>query len=247
MAGQVFSGDQRLVKPGTKIPVDSPLTVKGELMPYVSRGGLKLEKALKEFAIDPTGMVALDIGASTGGFTDCLLQHGAKKVYAIDVGYGQLAWKLRQDDRVVVWERTNIRHVQPHQLPELAEIAVIDLAFISLTKVFGVTVNLLVPNGEVVALIKPQFEAGPDQVGKKGIVRDPQVHGAVLHQVVNSAAEVGLGLLNLSYSPVTGAEGNIEFLGHFAKGAERKWPREDLTFDTGISNLVQEAWRQVER
>ncbi len=245
MAGQVFSGDQRMDKAGTKIDADTELKIKGSLLPYVSRGGLKLAKALQEFSVEVNGKVALDIGASTGGFTDCLLQHGAAKVYAIDVGYGQLAWKLRQDPRVVVWERTNIRHVEPDQLDELGQLATVDVAFISLTKIFAVVATLLGPQADLIALIKPQFEAGPGQVGKNGIVRNPKVHETVLLSVLASAGQAGFSVRAVTFSPVTGADGNIEFLGHFVKEpAAVTWP-ETGSHQDAVSKLVQSAWDSV--
>ena len=181
-------------------------------MPFVSRGGLKLQKALDEFNIDVTGLVALDVGASTGGFTDCLLQRGARKVFAVDVGYGQLAWKLRQDERVVSLEKTNIRHLTADRLPEAPDIAVIDASFISLAKVLPATLALLRDGGSIIALIKPQFEVGKGEVGKGGIVRDPAAHERVVEAVRQTAREVGLIVAGLCESPITGADGNREFL-----------------------------------
>ncbi len=224
MAGLVYSNGERLDKPGEKIDVDSPLTVKGDVHPYVSRGGLKLEKALREFDVHIQGKVLIDIGASTGGFTDCALQHGAKMSYAIDVGYNQLAWKLRQDERVVVMERTNFRYVKPENLAgERPNFATIDVSFISLKLILPVLKTLLAPESDVIALVKPQFEAGREQVGKKGIVRDPKVHEAVLHDVMAFAVNEGYNVMNLSYSPITGGDGNIEFLLHlFFSGTKEK-------------------------
>ncbi|MDQ0156443.1 TlyA family RNA methyltransferase [Robertmurraya andreesenii] len=215
MAGLVYSNEERLDKPGEKISIDSPLVVKGNVLPYVSRGGLKLEKALKVFDVSVGGKVLLDIGASTGGFTDCALQNGAKMSYALDVGYNQLAWKLRQDERVVVMERTNFRYVTPADLiGELPNFASIDVSFISLKLILPVLKTLLVLNSDVVALVKPQFEAGREQVGKKGIVRDPKVHEDVLQRMLDFALSEGFDVENLSYSPITGGDGNIEFLLH---------------------------------
>jgi 23S rRNA (cytidine1920-2'-O)/16S rRNA (cytidine1409-2'-O)-methyltransferase len=215
MAGLVYSNEERLDKPGEKVPVDIPLNIKGNVLPYVSRGGLKLEKALKTFDLDVHGKILLDIGASTGGFTDCALQHGAKMSYALDVGYNQLAWKLRQDERVVVMERTNFRYVTPADLSEgMPEFASIDVSFISLKLILPVLKTLLVPGSDVVALIKPQFEAGREQVGKKGIVRDPDVHLSVIEKMIEFSAGLGFDVKNLSYSPITGGDGNIEFLLH---------------------------------
>ncbi|MDA5106993.1 TlyA family RNA methyltransferase [Brevibacillus thermoruber] len=218
MAGLVLVGGERCDKPGTKIPEDTPIAVKGEVHPYVSRGGLKLEKALRVFGIDLNGRVMMDIGASTGGFTDCALQHGARRVYAIDVGYGQLAWSLRQDERVVVMERTNFRHMDPdafeHERPDAASI---DVSFISLKLILPVLYRFLESDGDVVALVKPQFEAGKENVGKNGIVRDPDIHEAVLVDIGQFAVSIGFSLHGLDYSPITGGEGNIEFLLHARK------------------------------
>lgn len=245
MAGIVFSNETRLDKPGEKVSEDIPLAVKGNTLPYVSRGGLKLEKALEQFDVDMEGKVLLDIGASTGGFTDCALQNGAKMSYALDVGYNQLAWKLRQDERVVVMERTNFRYVEPSQLEkELPTIATIDVSFISLTLILPVLRKLLIPGSDVIALIKPQFEAGKDQVGKKGIVREPKIHEEVISKITNFAIEQGYDAVNLSYSPITGGEGNIEFLihlfwdGNIEKRGENKLP-------VHISDLVKEAHLQL--
>jgi 23S rRNA (cytidine1920-2'-O)/16S rRNA (cytidine1409-2'-O)-methyltransferase len=218
MAGLVLVGGERCDKPGTKIPEDAAISVKGEVHPYVSRGGLKLEKALRAFGIDLNGRVMMDIGASTGGFTDCALQHGARRVYAIDVGYGQLAWSLRQDERVVVMERTNFRHMDPdafeHERPDAASI---DVSFISLKLILPVLYRFLQPGGDVIALVKPQFEAGKENVGKNGIVRDPDIHEAVLVDIGQFAVSIGFSLHGLDYSPITGGEGNIEFLLHARK------------------------------
>ncbi|MEW4222441.1 TlyA family RNA methyltransferase [Rossellomorea marisflavi] len=229
MAGLVYSNEMRLDKPGEKISEDSPLTVKGKVMPYVSRGGLKLEKALKEFDITTENKVLLDIGASTGGFTDCALQNGAKMSYALDVGYNQLAWKLRKDERVVVMERTNFRYVKPEDLEgEMPDLASIDVSFISLSLILPVLKTLLVQGGDCIALIKPQFEAGREQVGKKGIVRDPSVHKAVIQKIIDLSLNEGYDIMGLSYSPITGGDGNIEFLIHL------KWQgREE-----GVSHLT---------
>jgi 23S rRNA (cytidine1920-2'-O)/16S rRNA (cytidine1409-2'-O)-methyltransferase len=207
-AGEVLSDDRVLDKPGLLIPIDTHLRIR-ERLPYVSRGGLKLEAALDAFAIDVSGSIAADVGASTGGFTDCLLQHGAAKVYAIDVGYGQLDWTLRQDERVVVMERTNVRHLD--QLPERVDLATIDVSFISLRRVLPKVVAWLKPAGHIIALIKPQFEAGPADVGKSGIVRDPAVHRRVLQEMLRFAEETGLRPHGLIKSPLAGAEGNVEF------------------------------------
>lgn len=212
MSGEVFVNDQRVDKPGTNISPEAHVEVRGNTCPYVSRGGLKLEKALRWFGVDPTGFVCSDSGASTGGFTDCLLQQGAKKVFAIDVGYGQLAWKIRNDARVVTMERTNIRHVTPEQLGEPLDLSVVDVSFISLKLVLPVIRALLKPTGQVLCLIKPQFEAGREKVGKKGVVREPQTHIEVLEQFLKTAQENDFSVCGLTFSPVKGPEGNIEFL-----------------------------------
>lgn len=223
MAGLVYTNEERLDKPGEKVKVDIPLTIKGKMLPYVSRGGLKLEKALKIFDVSVQDKVLLDIGASTGGFTDCALQNGAKMSYALDVGYNQLAWKLRQDERVVVMERTNFRYVTPADLNrEMPNFASIDVSFISLTLILPVLKTLLVPGSDIVALIKPQFEAGREQVGKKGIVRDEQVHLQVINKIVEFSIRHGFVATNLSFSPITGGDGNIEFLLHLKWEGERE-------------------------
>jgi len=214
MSGIVFVDGARVDKPGSQTAESAGIEVRGEQLRYVSRGGLKLEKALKVFDISPQGKVCLDCGASTGGFTDCLLQNGAARVYAIDVGYGQLAWKLRSDERVVCMERTNIRYVTPGDLPETADMAVIDVSFISLAIVLPAVKRLIKEGADVACLVKPQFEAGKDKVGKKGVVRDPEVHGEVLEKFLNDAAESGFVVKGLDYSPVRGPEGNIEYLAH---------------------------------
>lgn len=212
MAGQVVVGDHAAQKAGQQVTDEVEIRIKGEVMPYVSRGGLKLAQGLDAFEIDPAGRIAIDVGASTGGFTDCLLQRGAKRVYAVDVGYGQLAWKLREDARVVVMEKTNIRHLQPEQLELLPDLAVIDASFISLNLVLPPTLALLTRPAEVVALVKPQFEVGKGAVGKGGIVRDPKLHEEVLASMEHLAAELGAELLGICDSPITGADGNREFL-----------------------------------
>lgn len=215
MAGSVYVEGQKADKPGISYEENVSIEVRsGGTCPYVSRGGLKLEKALRDFGVDPTGFVCSDSGASTGGFTDCLLQQGAKKVFAIDVGYGQLDWKIRSDERVVVMERTNIRYVTPEDLGEPLDLSVVDVSFISLKIVLPAIKALLKPTGQVLCLIKPQFEAGREKVGKKGVVRDPKTHKEVLDMFVDLAASLGLTILGLTFSPVKGPEGNIEFLGH---------------------------------
>ncbi|MBE6940795.1 MAG: TlyA family RNA methyltransferase [Ruminococcaceae bacterium] len=214
MAGQVYVNGQKADKPGTAYEETVQIEVRGVTCPYVSRGGLKLEKALRDFGVKPEGYVCSDSGASTGGFTDCLLQQGAKKVFAIDVGYGQLDWKIRSDERVVVMERTNIRYVTPEDLGEPLDLSVIDVSFISLKIVLPTIKTLLKPTGQVLCLIKPQFEAGKEKVGKKGVVREPEIHKEVLDSFVETVGELGFTILGLTFSPVKGPEGNIEFLGH---------------------------------
>ena len=215
MAGQVYVNGQKADKPGVSYEETVQIEVRGQTCPYVSRGGLKLEKALRDFGVKPEGFVCSDSGASTGGFTDCLLQQGAKKVFAIDVGYGQLDWKIRSDERVVVMERTNIRYVTPEDLGEPLDLSVIDVSFIGLEIVLPTIKTLLKPeSGQVLCLIKPQFEAGKDHVGKKGVVRDPAIHKMVLDNFVALVDRLGFTILGLTFSPVKGPEGNIEFLGH---------------------------------
>lgn len=216
MAGEVYVNGQKADKSGMEVDITANVEVRGSACPYVSRGGLKLEKALKNFGVDPTGYVCSDSGASTGGFTDCLLQQGASKVFAIDVGYGQLAWKIRNDPRVVVMERTNIRYVTPEDLGEPLDLSVVDVSFISLKIVLPAIQKLLKPTGQVLCLIKPQFEAGKENVGKKGVVRDPAVHAQVLRDFTALAASLNLTIRNLTFSPVKGPEGNIEFLAHLS-------------------------------
>ena len=220
MAGKILVNGQKVDKAGALISDDAEIRILGEEMPFVSRGGLKLQKALDVFKINLNGRIAADVGASTGGFTDCMLQRGAKRVYAIDVGYGQLAWKLRSDLRVVNMERTNIRNVTRKDFfYEVPDFASIDVAFISLEKVLPVVFDVLTDSGEVVALIKPQFEAGREHVGKKGVVRDKKIHAAVIEKVLNFAAGVGFAVMGLDFSPVKGPEGNIEYLAHLAKNS----------------------------
>lgn len=214
MSGQVYVDGQKADKPGISYEEHVDIEVRGATCPYVSRGGLKLEKALRDFGVKPIGYVCSDSGASTGGFTDCLLQQGAKKVFAIDVGYGQLDWKIRSDPRVVVMERTNVRYVTPGQLGEPLDLSVVDVSFISLKIVLPVIKTFLKDDGQILCLIKPQFEAGREKVGKKGVVRDPEVHKEVLEAFVELANSLSLNILGLTYSPVKGPEGNIEFLGH---------------------------------
>ena len=215
MSGQVYVNGQKADKPGISYEETVDIDVRSGGCPYVSRGGLKLEKALRDFGVKPEGYVCSDSGASTGGFTDCLLQQGAKKIFAIDVGYGQLDWKIRSDPRVVVMERTNVRFVTPEQLGEPLDLSVVDVSFISLRIVLPVIKTLLKQDcGQVLCLIKPQFEAGKENVGKKGVVRDPKIHKEVLDAFVESVTAIGFRILGLTFSPVKGPEGNIEFLSH---------------------------------
>lgn len=211
MAGLVFHQGRKVEKPGTFVAPAGEIEVKAPPCPYVSRGGIKLEAALQEFGIDVRGKVVLDAGASTGGFTQCLLKRGAKRVYAVDVGYGQLAWELRQDPRVVVLEKTNIRYLTPEVLRARVDLVTLDLSFISLEKVLPAVRELLKPEGEVVALVKPQFEAGRAQVGKGGVVKDPEVHIQVLERVMAAARDLGFDIRGLTHSPLLGADGNLEF------------------------------------
>ena len=217
MSGNVFVEGQREDKAGTTFSDEVQIEIKGHTMPYVSRGGLKLEKAIANFDVDLEGKVCTDVGSSTGGFTDCMLQNGARKVFAIDVGRGQLAWKLRQDDRVVCMEKTNIRYVTPEDLGEEIDFSSIDVSFISLTKVLEPIRNYLKPDGEIVALIKPQFEAGREKVGKKGVVREKSTHHEVIKLVTSYAASIGFQILGIEFSPIKGPEGNIEYLVHLKK------------------------------
>lgn len=217
MAGQVYVDNQKADKCGAAYDESVKLEVRGSTLPYVSRGGLKLEKAIKSFKLDLTGKTAMDIGASTGGFTDCMLQNGAKKVYAIDVGYGQLAWKLRNDERVVNLERTNMRRVTREQVPEEIDLFSVDVSFISLRLILPVARQLTAPEAQAVCLIKPQFEAGREKVGKKGVVRDPSVHTEVVRGIFDFCLQNGFDVLGLDYSPIKGPEGNIEYLIHLRR------------------------------
>ena len=220
MSGNVFVEDQREDKAGTTFPEDVKIEVRGHVMPYVSRGGLKLEKAIKNFDVSVEGKVCTDVGSSTGGFTDCMLQNGAVKVFAIDVGRGQLDWKLRQDPRVVCMEKTNIRYVTPEDIGEPVDFSSIDVSFISLTKVLEPIRDYLTEDGEIVALIKPQFEAGREKVGKKGVVREKSTHHEVIEKVTSYAASIGFDILEIEFSPINGPEGNIEYLVHLKKTQE---------------------------
>lgn len=218
MSGLVFVNGQRADKPGMQVSPDVNVEVKGTALPYVSRGGLKLEKALKVFPIDVNGKVCIDCGASTGGFTDVLLKNGAAKVYSVDVGYGQLAWSLRNDERVVNMERTNIRYISSEQIPEPLDICVMDLSFISVKLVLPAVCALLKDDAQLVCLIKPQFEAGREEVGKKGVVRDKAVHLSVIERVLSFAPTVGMTVMGLDFSPIKGPEGNREYLCYMKKG-----------------------------
>ncbi|MCI6239892.1 MAG: TlyA family RNA methyltransferase [Wujia sp.] len=231
MAGIVYVDGNKEDKAGTTFPEQAVIEVKGKTLPYVSRGGLKLEKAMQQFPITLADKVCMDVGSSTGGFTDCMLQNGSVKVYAVDVGHGQLAWKLRNDPRVVCMEKTNIRYVTPEDIEELVEFSSIDVSFISLTKVLLPVKNLLTDNGQIVCLIKPQFEAGREKVGKKGVVRDRKVHEEVIRMVMDYAASIELYPLALDFSPVKGPEGNIEYLLFLSKNKEDMAVMDDTSID----------------
>ena len=234
MSGNVFVEGQREDKAGTTFSDEVQIEIKGHVLPYVSRGGLKLEKAMTHFGISLEGKICMDIGASTGGFTDCMLQNGARKVFAIDVGRGQLAWKLRQDPRVVCMEKTNIRYVTPEDLGEKIDFSSIDVSFISLTKVLLPIRNYLKEDGQIVALIKPQFEAGREKVGKKGVVREKSTHYEVIELVISYAVSIGFKVLNLDFSPIKGPEGNIEYLVHLQKSDE-----------VGTLDMVEIDWKKI--
>ena len=249
MAGSVYVDGQKEDKAGSVFDEESAqIEVRGHVLPYVSRGGLKLEKALKVFPITLTDKICMDIGASTGGFTDCMLQNGAVKVYSVDVGYGQLDWKLRQDDRVVCMEKTNFRYMTPEDIPDVLDFASVDVSFISLDKILTPAYALLREQGEMVALIKPQFEAGREKVGKKGVVRDPKVHEEIISRIVRHADEVSFEVLDLSYSPIRGPEGNIEYLIHLKKNPERTvYPDILEVFEKKIKEIVEEAHQELEK
>ena len=217
MSGIVYVDGQKEDKAGTTFDENAKIEVRGSTLKYVSRGGLKLEKAMTHFGVTLEGKICMDVGASTGGFTDCMLQNGAVKVYSVDVGHGQLAWKLRNDERVVCMEKTNIRYVTPEEIPDRIQFVSIDVSFISLTKVLGPVKALMEPDGEVVCLIKPQFEAGREKVGKKGVVRDPAVHKEVIEMVISYAKSISFGVRHLEFSPIKGPEGNIEYLVHLVR------------------------------
>lgn len=239
MSGLVYVNQQRVDKAGAQIDENASIEVRGNDLPYVSRGGLKLEKALAVFPLNLNGKTAIDAGASTGGFTDCMLQNGAAKVYAVDVGYGQLAWSLRNDPRVVCMERTNVRYLTPEVIPEPLDFGTVDVSFISLKLILPALRTLMKPEGELVCLVKPQFEAGRDKVGKKGVVRDPKVHLEVLEQFLTHAQEADFAVKGLDFSPIRGPEGNIEYLGHLAVGAGECWTG-------GLQELVDRSHRELE-
>ena len=243
MAGKVLVNEMKIEKAGTMVPADGTIRILGEIHPFVSRGGLKLQKGLAEFNILLDGLVMADIGASTGGFSDCALQAGARKVYAIDVGYGQLDWKIRQDSRVVVWERTNIRNVTKESFGDPIDFVGIDVSFISLSLVLPVVKEFLDSAGKVICLIKPQFEAGKERVGKNGVVRDPKVHQAVLAEVLRKIVEIGFSIQGLSFSPIRGPEGNIEFLAYLDLSGISSVSLEDQV----IQNLVEKAHGNFEK
>jgi len=240
LAGEVQVNGHCVDKPGTNIATESEIALLHTGPRYVSRGGTKLEKAIRDFQVDFTGQVVLDVGASTGGYTDCALQHGAIRVYAVDVGYGQLDWKLRNDERVISIERTNIRYFTLEDLGETVDIVTIDVSFISTEKVFPVVKDLVKPNGDLLVLIKPQFEAGKNKVGKKGVVRDTSVHRAVLLNCIEMANKQGLGCVDITFSPITGPQGNIEFFLHLKNNAAMNpdWPGR-------IADLVEQAHQEL--
>lgn len=243
MSGNVYVNGQKEDKAGSTFDEKSDIEVRGNTLKYVSRGGLKLEKAMSHFDITLDGKVCMDVGSSTGGFTDCMLQNGAVKVYAVDVGHGQLDWKLRQDERVICMEKTNIRYVEPENIEELVEFSSIDVSFISLTKVLLPVRNLLTDNGQIACLIKPQFEAGREKVGKKGVVRDSKVHEEVIHKVIAYAVSISFEVLGLEFSPIKGPEGNIEYLLYLQKQPEGTlW--EQIPFS--VEEIVKEAHKKLE-
>ena len=237
MSGNVYVDGQKEAKAGSNFPAEAVIEVRGNTLKYVSRGGLKLEKAMENFDVTLAGKICMDVGSSTGGFTDCMLQNGAVKVYAVDVGHGQLAWKLRNDERVVCMEKTNIRYVTPEDVADKINFSSIDVSFISLTKVLGPVKELLSDDGQIVCLIKPQFEAGREKVGKHGVVRDSAVHLEVIEKVIDFAISIGFEVLNLEFSPVKGPEGNIEYLLHLQKHTEGSYP--DVPFEA--AQVVEKA------
>ena len=237
MSGNVYVDGQKEDKAGSNFPAEAVIEVRGNTLKYVSRGGLKLEKAMENFDVTLAGKICMDVGSSTRGFTDCMLQKGAVKVYAVDVGHGQLAWKLRNDERVVCMEKTNIRYVTPEDVADKINFSSIDVSFISLTKVLGPVKELLSDDGQIVCLIKPQFEAGREKVGKHGVVRDSAVHLEVIEKVIDFAISIGFEVLNLEFSPVKGPEGNIEYLLHLQKHTEGSYP--DVRFEA--AQVVEKA------
>ncbi len=241
MTGIVFVGGQRVDKPGTELPENVLIELKGEVLPFVSRGGLKLAKAVEAFQLPFKDQVVADIGSSTGGFTDCVLQNGAKRVYAVDVGYGQLAWKLRSDPRVISMERVNARYLDQTSLPEKVDWVVSDVAFISITKIFTAMLAILKDNGQVLSLIKPQFEAGREHVGKKGVVKDGKIHKQVLETVLSQAENVGFRVLGLDYSPIRGPEGNIEYLAWLGLQSDS-----GIDWHFELERVVQNAQKETE-
>lgn len=243
MSGNVFVEGQREDKAGTTFSDEVQIEIKGHTLPYVSRGGLKLEKALQNFDVTVEGKICTDVGSSTGGFTDCMLQNGAVKVYAIDVGRGQLDWKLRQDERVVCMEKTNIRYVTPEDIGDPIDFSSIDVSFISLTKVLEPIRNYLKPDGEIVALIKPQFEAGREKVGKKGVVREKSTHHEVIEKVAEYAHSIGFEIRNIDFSPIRGPEGNIEYLIHLKKWEDLQPP--EISVD--LYPVVDQAFEELAR
>lgn len=244
MAGQVYVDGQKEDKAGSMFKEEAKIEVRGNTLKYVSRGGLKLEKAMSHFAVTLEGKVCMDVGASTGGFTDCMLQNGAVKVYSVDVGHGQLAWKLRNDERVVCMEKTNIRYVTPEEIPDRIQFVSIDVSFISLTKVLGPVKALMEPDGEVVCLIKPQFEAGREKVGKKGVVREKSVHLEVIEMVASFAGSIGFEVLHLEFSPIKGPEGNIEYLLHLRNCTDGSNFANDAI---GASEIVEKAHETLDK
>ena len=241
MSGTVYVNGVKEEKAGTKFPEDARIEVRGDTLPYVSRGGLKLEKALRVFDVGVSGKVCMDVGASTGGFTDCMLQNGAAKVYAVDVGYGQFSWKLRQDERVVCLEKTNVRYITEEQIPERIGFAGCDVSFISLTKILPPVRALLEDGADMVCLIKPQFEAGREQVGKKGVVRDPAVHAEVIRSVAGFASGHGFAVRELDFSPIRGPEGNIEYLLRITR-TEDAFVAEGIDIDGTVRAAHENDW-----
>ena len=249
MEGIVYVNNQKEDKPGTQIRPDAKIEVRGEKLPFASRGGLKLDKAVKVFGIELNDRICMDVGASHGGFTDCMLQNGAKKVYSVDVGYGQLVWKLRNDPRVVNMERTNIRYVTPEQIDDMLDFASVDVSFISLSLVVPVVRNLLKNGGEIMCLIKPQFEAGKGKVGKKGVVREPEIHCEVIQKIIDLMYENKFRIIGLDYSPIKGPEGNIEYLMYIEKPGE-EGPTGGIgpgALQETIRRLVDDSHRELDR